>query len=267
MEKIPKETFSLDPGRYRLEFDLAGSPLSGPDTVTVSLGNVYNDTITKNKNDPFMTVSNEIVISRAVRGRLSFKHNGGDNQGLLLDNVRLSRLSSTAGPSTLASIEKKPSVPSGMLDLSKARETWAWDWTVMKTLMSFGGGGKPGFYEDPVKSGDANPNSGRKGVLYLHPTSQEEPARITGQIALKGNNPILKMGVSANRNVDGDWALTVKVNGKPLDREKVIQGNQGWQDLTFDLSPYSGQTVNIEIEVRANNWWYEYAFFDYIRID
>ena len=75
------------------------------------------------------------------------------------------------------------------------------------------------------------------------------------------------MGVSANRNVDGDWELIVKVNGRPVGIEKIISGAEGWQDLTFDLSPYSEQTVDIEIEVRANNWWHEYAFFDYIEIE
>jgi U3 small nucleolar ribonucleoprotein component len=75
------------------------------------------------------------------------------------------------------------------------------------------------------------------------------------------------MGVSGNRDVDGDWALLVKVNGEPLEEEKIIAGAQGWQDLMFDLSDFSDQTVSIEIEARANNWWYEYAFFDYIQID
>jgi len=72
------------------------------------------------------------------------------------------------------------------------------------------------------------------------------------------------MGVSGNRDVDGDWVLVVKVNGKPLGEKKVIAGAQGWQDLEFDLSPFSGQTVTIEIEAWANDWHYEYAFFDYV---
>ena len=154
-----------------------------------------------------------------------------------------------------------------VLDLSQASESWARQWMVLSTDRDFAGGGKAGFYPGTVRSGHANPNPGRRGILYLHPTNEQMPARILRHVTLTGPAPILKMGVSANRNVDGDWALIVKVNGKPVGREKIISGAEGWQDLTFDLSPYSGQTVNIEIGVRANNWWYEYAFFDYIRID
>jgi hypothetical protein len=154
-----------------------------------------------------------------------------------------------------------------LLDLSQASEAWAREWKVLSTSENFAGGGKPGFYLEAVRSGDANPNRGRTGILYLHPPTQQKPATIARSVTLTGPAPTLRMGVSGNRDVDGDWALLVKVNGEPLEEEKIIAGAQGWQDLTFDLSDYSGQTVSIEIEARANDWHYEYAFLDYIQIE
>jgi len=154
-----------------------------------------------------------------------------------------------------------------VLNLSQANESWVREWTILNTVKNFPGGGEAGFYPEAVRSGHANPNRGRKGILYLHPKSQQEPIRIKRNVMLTGSKPTLKMGVSGNRDVDGDWILLIKVNGKPLEKEKIINGAQGWQDLTFDLSAFSGQTVSIVIEARANNWFYEYVFFDYIRIE
>jgi tetratricopeptide (TPR) repeat protein len=41
---------------------------------------------------PFETVVRDISVSSPVRAKLSFRHSGGDNQGLLLDNVKLFKM-------------------------------------------------------------------------------------------------------------------------------------------------------------------------------
>jgi len=250
-----KTTFRLEPGQYRLEFDLAGSPSSGPNTVTASLGSLYREDFTLGVKDPFRTITRMISVSTSTSTKLIFDHAGEDNQGLFLDNVKLTKLSAEVPEEGVA-----------VLDLSEANEAWAREWKVLSTAIDFRGG-KAGFYPEAERSGHANPNPGREGILYLHPQTSEKPARISRRVKLTEPRPTLKMGVSGNRDVDGDWALVVKVNGEPLEKERIIAGAQGWQDLTFDLSTYSGETVAIEIEARANNWHYEFAFFDYIRID
>jgi len=247
-----KTRFRLDSGDYQLEFDLAGNPKSGPNTVTVSLGNLYSEDFTLEANEEFGTIARTIRVPTTTSAKLIFDHSGGDNEGLILDNVKLTKVS--------GEILKREE---GALDLSRAGEAWAREWAVLSTLTDFVGG-KAGFYPEAVRSGHANPNPGRTGILYLHPKSQQEPARITRRVTMTGPAPILTMGVSGNRDVDGDWVLVVKVDGKSLGEKKVIAGAQGWQDLEFDLSPFSGQTVTIEIEAWANDWHYEYAFFDYV---
>jgi len=87
---VSKTTFSLKPGNYVLEFSIAGSKRGDTNTVTVSLGNVYNESFTRESDEPFEKISRVISISESVNAKLTFSHSGGDQYGLLLDNVQLS---------------------------------------------------------------------------------------------------------------------------------------------------------------------------------
>ena len=87
-----KSRFRLEPGRYRLEFDLAGNPVRGRNRVTVRLGRVFNEDFVLGPNEPFTTITRDITVSAPSRARLVFEHSGGDNMGLLLDNVKLKKL-------------------------------------------------------------------------------------------------------------------------------------------------------------------------------
>lgn len=252
-------------------FDFGG--WSNTKTVLVGEGQIVMENTELRITDPNKTYFLKMerrnnIVTCFIDGRLIFTYNkatleaseGDDkiafrNWGspITFDNLKVTDLEATAG--------------GDVLDLSQAPEGWTREWMVVSTAENFAGGGKAGFYPEAVRSGDANPNPGREGILYLHPKTQKEPAKIARLVTLTGPTPTLKMGVSGNRDVDGDWALVVKVNGQPLEEEKIIAGSQGWQDLTFDLSAFSGEIVSIEIEARANNWHYEYIFFDYLRID
>ena len=86
-----KQTFNFIPGyTYCLEFDLAGSQafwLPHSNTVTVTLGDIYNQVITLDTYDPFMTFQNVFDVSSPTSARLIFDHSGNDQVGLLLDNI------------------------------------------------------------------------------------------------------------------------------------------------------------------------------------
>jgi Tfp pilus assembly protein PilF len=158
----------------------------------------------------------------------------------------------------------RPTLPAA-LDLSSATETWAREWTVTASALAIANDGAFGFYENAGRRGDASPNSGRTGVLYVHPQQPNVPARIERHVAL-GHKPILRMGVSANRNADGNWDLLVKVDGRGIENRRTIEGRDGWQDLAYDLSAHANRTVTITIEVIPTGWHFEYAFFDYIEV-
>ena len=88
-----KRRFQLMPGTYRLEFDLAGMPRSNqpPNTVVVRLGDVHQETITLSSFSPLQRYTRRIQVPQTSLAWLSFAHQGGDDYGLLLDNVKLVR--------------------------------------------------------------------------------------------------------------------------------------------------------------------------------
>jgi len=104
--KITSAPIALVPGTYTLAFDLAGNQRSStPDTVDVVLafegGPVFpTSTLSRAQSDPFTTATMIFNVPIATSLSLSFEGSGGDDVGLLLDNVKIS--SATAPP---------PSVP------------------------------------------------------------------------------------------------------------------------------------------------------------
>lgn len=85
-----KTAYDLEPGNYTLEFWLAGNQrINAPDTVDVSLGTLYEEVIVLPRTQQFRLFTRSIVVTTATSARLSFHNRGGDDQGALLDEVRL----------------------------------------------------------------------------------------------------------------------------------------------------------------------------------
>lgn len=84
-------TFNLSPGDYVLSFALSGNQrgASSNDTVDIFFDALALDTITLPFDAPFATFAIPFTLSTAANGRIIFDHAGGDNIGLILDNVRL----------------------------------------------------------------------------------------------------------------------------------------------------------------------------------
>ncbi|CAN5267207.1 hypothetical protein BH23GEM2_BH23GEM2_14790 [soil metagenome] len=87
-----KQTFDLTPGNYVLEFWLAGNNrIDAPDTVVVSLGTVFEEQIVLQRRDPFRLFTRFVTVAANTTAKIRFEAFGGDNQGALLDQVRLRR--------------------------------------------------------------------------------------------------------------------------------------------------------------------------------
>ena len=95
-----KVAFSLSADTYELNFDLAGSQriYPGINTVDVSLGSVYSEQFTLDWNVPFTTITRNITVSAPTVGNLTFAHSDGDWIGLLLDDVKLTKLDAAPIP-------------------------------------------------------------------------------------------------------------------------------------------------------------------------
>lgn len=82
--------FSLGPGTYTLQFDLAGTHRNTTDSVTVTLGALYSETFTLASNDPLTTYLRTITVVAPTNAALGFQDASNNNIGILLDNVSLS---------------------------------------------------------------------------------------------------------------------------------------------------------------------------------
>jgi hypothetical protein len=87
-----KEAFALESGPYVLEFWLAGNNrIITPDTVVVSLGTLFQEQFVLQSNERFRLFTRSVTVNATTTARLRFESFGGDNQGALLDQVRLRR--------------------------------------------------------------------------------------------------------------------------------------------------------------------------------
>jgi len=82
-------SLSLDPGTYTLSFDLAGNHRNGAtETVSVKVEvGLFSKTYSLGRYDPFTTFTETFTVLTAGNYNLSFEGTGGDNIGMLLDNV------------------------------------------------------------------------------------------------------------------------------------------------------------------------------------
>jgi hypothetical protein len=89
-------TLSLQAGAYKLYFDLAGNQRNNANEQTEMVvttngqgTTLANNTYSLSRNDPFQTYMQEFVIAQDMNVEISFGAQGGDNIGMLLDNVRV----------------------------------------------------------------------------------------------------------------------------------------------------------------------------------
>ena len=111
--------------------------------------------------------------------------------------------------------------------------------------------------------------SGRDQVLRTHPVSERIPCVLSGQLSVPADvDSRLAIPVGHDDN-GGDWILEVHLNG-----ERVVErtigpetSDQGWVDVEIPLHDYAGETVEIELVNRANDWFYEFGYWGRARLE
>ncbi len=98
-----KSLFAFAPGTYILSFVLGGSQRyygwnDPSDAMTVSIGSLYSETFTRIYSSPLETIQRSFIVETAANGTLVFDHAGGDNIGMILDDVMLSSVGPDAVP-------------------------------------------------------------------------------------------------------------------------------------------------------------------------
>lgn len=93
----------LGAGNYTLSFDISGNQRgSSADSMVVTLGGFFNQSYVLAASNPWTTVSYNFTVNSSTSNYLVFNHAGGDNIGIMLDNVSLSKTSDVPEPGSLA---------------------------------------------------------------------------------------------------------------------------------------------------------------------
>ena len=103
--KMTSSLFSLAAGNYQLSFELAGNHRNNNSesvTVQVAVGSLLNEVISLNQTDPFQLFTYNFTLAAATSAALSFEGAGGDNIGMLLDNVLFQSVDTVPEPAALA---------------------------------------------------------------------------------------------------------------------------------------------------------------------
>ena len=152
-----------------------------------------------------------------------------------------------------------------------ATEEWFKDWSVIKIPIDKDG--KPkiisnndrfGWYPKVVSvpRGIGPPPKPHGAILYLHPISPKEPSVLRRVLKVDPTKNILQ--IRASNALWVDWELVVKVDGKEV-FDKIVKDFK-WKEYNISLQEYDNRLVKIDVEIKSNNWWNEYAYIDEIKL-
>lgn len=84
-------SIDLVAGTYELSFMISGNQRNNTnDGTSVTLGGFFDQEFVLNGSDPWQTVTHQFVVTNDTSDSIIFNHRGGDNIGIMLDNVMLS---------------------------------------------------------------------------------------------------------------------------------------------------------------------------------
>ena len=87
-----KQSFILDPGDYTFELLVAGNnQINQVDTMVVRIGTVMDRQIILDWTEPLVLMEFNFTVSASVTESIELIHAGGDDQGILIDAIRLRR--------------------------------------------------------------------------------------------------------------------------------------------------------------------------------
>ena len=90
---MASDILELEACEYELQFDLAGNQRNGnAESVDVSVGALFSEQFSLDENDPFTTYTRQISVDSPTSESIVFSGAGGDNIGMLLDNVKFTQL-------------------------------------------------------------------------------------------------------------------------------------------------------------------------------
>ena len=100
-------------------------------------------------------------------------------------------------------------------------------------------------------------------AVRTHPVSRTEACRLTTSTTLPSASKVtLRLSVASH--AEGDWQLTVNVNGE-IRHQSIVKckgKDVDWKVITIDLSDLAGQPVKLEMLNKANDWSNEFGYWN-----
>ena len=95
----------LSAGNYTLSFDISGNQRGGTaDTMTMTVGGFVNESFNLAATDSWTTIVRDFTVLGEQAEYLTFFHDGGDNIGIMLDNVTLNSVDASIDVAEPASL-------------------------------------------------------------------------------------------------------------------------------------------------------------------
>jgi len=111
---------------------------------------------------------------------------------------------------------------------------------------------------------------GKTPVLVTHPLDRDTPCVISTEFDVPRDKPAITLFASVSHFDGGDWDLILRINGSVQKKELISKetvGKDGWFDFTFDLTPYAGSNLKIELENAPNGWAWEAGYWASLGIE
>ena len=100
--KLTSTLLNLVAGSYTFSFDISGNQRGYvQDSMVMTLGGFLNQSFSLASSDPWTTKTYNFTVSSATSNYIVFNHAAGDNVGILLDNVSLTKASDVSEPSSV----------------------------------------------------------------------------------------------------------------------------------------------------------------------
>lgn len=103
---------------------------------------------------------------------------------------------------------------------------------------------------------------GRKNVFLSHPLDRDTPCVLARTIDVPaGKTTALRIAVTHDPR--GDFTLRVRVDGQTVLEKEIGPASvaDGWADLSVDLTPHAGKSVDVELLNCCNGWQFEAAYW------
>jgi len=165
----------------------------------------------------------------------------------------------------------------GEIDLSEAVAKFAPGWKAANCARELHAGlrGKAScqcgveHQKDEMRAGLLEELGGRNNVLVTYPLRDFLACLLTKKVNVPAaKTTTLKLDVGHGPR--GGWTLVVKANNKMLAEKKIDKNTckDGWTARTVevDLSAYAGESVNIELQNRADGWSCEAGYWSRIAV-